>query len=113
MAKQILGVDIGSDSLKLALVVGKAVKKVVAVPMPHSLVKEGRVVSIDAMGDLIRSAMRDNGMHCTNGALVLPNDVAFVRNVTMQQMSDEELKYNLPYEFRDYISEDLKDYAFD
>ena len=113
MAKSILGVDIGSDSLKLALVTGKQVKKVVAVPMPHSLVKEGRVVSIDAMSDLIRSAMRDNGLHCTEGALVLPHDVAFVRNVIIQPMSDEQLKYNLPYEFRDYITEDLKDYAFD
>lgn len=113
MAKSILGVDIGSDSLKLALVTGKSIKKVVAVPMPHSLVKEGKVVSIDAMGDLIRSAMRDNGVRCTNGALVLSNDVAFVRNVTMPQMSGDQVKYNLPYEFRDYVAEDLKDYAFD
>lgn len=113
MAKSILGVDIGSDSLKLALVTGKSIKKVVAVPMPHSLVKEGKVVSIDAMGDLIRSAMRDNGVRCTNGAMVLSNDVAFVRNVTMPQMSGEQVMYNLPYEFRDYIAEDLKDYVFD
>ncbi len=113
MAKSILGVDIGSDSLKLALVTGKSIKKVVAVPMPHSLVKEGKVVSIDAMGDLIRSAMRDNGVRCTNGALVLSNDVSFVRNVTMPQMSGEQVMYNLPYEFRDYVAEDLKDYVFD
>ena len=113
MAKSILGVDIGSDSLKLALVTGKQVKKVVAVPMPHSLVKEGRVVSIDAMSDLIRSAMRDNGLHCTDGALVLPHDVAFVRNVIMPVMSGEQLTYNLPYEFRDYITEELSEYAFD
>ena len=113
MAKTILGVDIGSDSLKLALVNGNIVKKVVAVPMPHSLVKEGRVVSIEAMADLIRSAMRDNGLRCSNGALVLPNEVAFVRNVVMPSMNAEQLAYNLPYEFRDYITEELKDYSFD
>ena len=113
MAKTILGVDIGSDSLKLALVTGKSVKKAVAVPMPHSLVKEGRVVSIDAMGDLIRSAMRDNGLHCTDGALVLPNEVAFIRNVVMPSMTAEQLEYNLPYEFRDFITDELKDYSYD
>lgn len=113
MAKTILGVDIGSDSLKLALVTGKMVKKVVAVPMPHSLVKEGRVVSVDAMGDLISSTMQENGIRCVDGALVLSNEVAFIRNVTMPQMSAEELEVNLPYEFRDYITDDLKDYAFD
>ena len=113
MAKTILGVDIGSDSLKLALVTGKMVKKVVAVPMPHSLVKEGRVVSVDAMGDLISSTMQENGIRCVDGALVLSNEVAFIRNVTMPQMSAEELEVNLPYEFRDYITDDLKDYVFD
>lgn len=113
MAKTILGVDIGSDSLKLALVSGKTVKKAVAVPMPHSLVKEGRVVSIDAMADLIRSAMRDNGLRCTEGALVLPNEVGFIRNVVMPRMTADQLAYNLPYEFRDYITDELKDYSFD
>ena len=114
MAITILGVDIGSDSLKLALVTGKVVKKVVAVPMPHSLVKEGRVVSIDAMGDLIASTMRENGIRCTEGALVLPDEVAYVRNVSMPvRMTAEQLEYNLPFEFRDYITEDLKDFSYD
>ncbi|MBQ1411304.1 MAG: pilus assembly protein PilM [Oscillospiraceae bacterium] len=113
MAKTILGVDIGSDSLKLALVAGKIVKKVVAVPMPHSLVKEGRVVSIDAMGDLISSTMRENDIHCTEGAMVLPDEVAYVRNVVMHRMTTEQLDTNLPYEFRDYISEDLSNFYYD
>lgn len=113
MAKTILGVDIGSDSLKLALVTGKMVKKVVAVPMPHSLVKEGRVVSIDAMGDLISSTMQENGIRCAEGALVLSDEVSYIRNTTMPRMTAEQLEVNLPYEFRDYISEDLKDYSYD
>jgi len=113
MAKTFIGVDIGSDSLKLALVSGKTVKKAVAVPMPHSLVKEGRVVSIDAMSDLIRAAMRDNGLHCSDAALVLPNEIGFIRNVVMQRLTADQLKYNLPYEFRDYITDELKDYMFD
>jgi len=113
MAKTILGVDIGSDSLKLALVTGKMVKKVVAVPMPHSLVKEGRVVSVDAMGDLISSTMQENGIRCTEGALVLSDEVSYIRNTTMPRMTAEQLEVNLPYEFRDYIADDLKDYSFD
>lgn len=113
MAKTILGVDIGSDSLKLALVTGKMVKKVVAVPMPHSLVKEGRVVSVDAMGDLISSTMQENGIRCTEGALVLSDEVSYIRNTTMPRMTAEQLEVNLPYEFRDYIAEDLKDYSYD
>ena len=59
MAKTILGVDIGYDSLKLALVNGKTVRKSAIVPMPKNLIREGRVVSTETMGELIRRTMKE------------------------------------------------------
>ena len=44
---------------------------------------------------------------------MLPNEVVFVRNVVMPRMTADQLAYNLPYEFRDYITEELKDYVYD
>ena len=113
MAKTILGVDIGSDSLKLALVSNGIVKKSVVTPIPNNLVKEYRTVSVETMGELIRDTMKENGIHCRNAALVLPNELVYVRTVTMPKMTVEQLIYNLPFEFRDYITEELKDYAYD
>ena len=113
MAKTILGIDIGYDTLKLALMSGTQIKNAIVVSTPQSLVKEGRVVSIETMSDLIRSAMKNNGIRCNQAALVLPNEVVFVRNVVMPRMNTEQLEYNLPYEFRDYITEELKDYVYD
>lgn len=113
MAKKLLGIDIGYDRLKLVLVSGKKVKKAVIVPMPNNLIKEGRVVSIESMGELIRSTMRENGLHCSNAAVVLSNESVFVKNVTMPRMTADRLVYNLPFEFRDYITDELKNYAFD
>ena len=57
MAKSILCVDIGSESLKLALVTGGEVKRTVAVPIPGNLVREYRVVSTETMGELIRNTL--------------------------------------------------------
>lgn len=113
MAKTILGVDIGYDSLKLALVNGKTVRKTAIVPMPKNLIREGRVVSTETMGELIRRTMRENGIHCNQAALVLPNETVFIRNVTTPVMTVDQLNYNLPFEFRDYITDELKDYLFD
>ena len=113
MAKTILGVDIGSDSLKLALVSNGQVKKAVIVPIPNSLVKEYRVVSPETMGELIRDTMREHGMRCRNAAIVLPNETVYVRSVNMPKMTVDQLVYNLPFEFRDYITEELKDYYYD
>ena len=113
MAKTVLGIDVGYDSLKLALVKGRQVKKTAVVPMPNSLIRAGRVVSVETMGDLLRTAMKQNGLRCDRAALALPNETVFIRNVTMPIMTEDQLKYNLPFEFRDYITDELKGYVFD
>lgn len=113
MSKTILGVDIGSDSLKLALVSAGQVKKSAIVPIPKSLVKDYRVVSPETMGELIRDAMRENGIRCRHASIVLPNETVYVRSVTMPRMTIDQLVYNLPFEFRDYITDELKDYVYD
>lgn len=113
MAKAILGVDIGNDSLKLALVKGIKVKKTAIAPMPKGLVREGRIVSPQSMSELIRKTMKANKIKAQKAALILSNEVVFVRNVTMPWMNAEQLAYNLPFEFRDYISDELKNYVCD
>ena len=113
MAKTILGVDIGYDSLKLALVNGKTVRRTAIVPMPKNLIREGRVVSTETMGELIRRTMREHGIRCNQAAIVLQNETVFIRNVTMPVMTVDQLNYNLPFEFRDYITDELKDYVYD
>ncbi|MBR4798731.1 MAG: pilus assembly protein PilM, partial [Clostridia bacterium] len=113
MAKSLIGIDIGHGSLNLALVRGRRVKRTVSVAMPLKLVQEGRVVSAETMGELIRNTMRENGMRARKAAIVLPNESTFVRNVNVPVMSADQLKYNLPFEFRDYITDELKDYTYD
>lgn len=111
--KPVVGLDLGCDSMKLVLCSGGKVKKYFQAPMPQNLMKEGRAVSPEALGELLRSALKVNGFSCRDAALVLPNDVVYLRNVTMPRMTAEQLVYNLPFEFRDYISDEFKDYAFD
>ena len=113
MAKTILGVDIGTDSLKLALVKGTQVKRTASAPMPQGLIREGRVVSTQSMGELIRVTMKENRIRANHAALVLSNESVFIRNVSMPWMSSDQLAYNLPFEFRDYISDELKNYVCD
>ncbi len=113
MAKTILGIDIGYESLKLVLMRDGKMKNYAIVPMPRNLVRRGRVVSPESMGELIRDAMREHGIRCGSAALVLPNEAVFIRNTAMPLMSVEQLKFNLPFEFRDYITDELKNYVFD
>lgn len=113
MAKSLIGIDIGYDTLKLVLLSGKRVRRAVVVPMPKNLIKEGRVVSPETLGELIRTTLRQNRMSARRAALALSDEIAYVRTVVMPRMTAEQLSYNLPFEFRDYITEELKDYKFD
>ena len=89
--KTILGIDAGTDQLKLVLVDNGVVLDAVAVPMPENLLKEGRITSIDALGELIARTMKDNGIKTKNAAYVLPNETVFIKNVRMPMMTTEQL----------------------
>lgn len=111
--KPVLGIDIGHDQLKLALVAGGQVMKTASVQMPENLLKEGRFTSPETMASLIREAMKENGMKTNRAAILLPNELVYVKNVDMPMMSEEQLTYNLPFEFHDYITGEVQDYIFD
>ena len=111
--KTILGIDIGYDQLKLALVSGGEVVSTAMEQMPENLLKEGRFTSPELMASLIRDTMNDNGMKASLAAVVLPNELVYVKTVDMPKMSEEQLSYNLPFEFNDYITGEIKDYLFD
>ncbi len=113
MAKTILGVDIGHDSLKLALVKGNTVCKTALAQMPQDMVRNGSVISNEAMGELIRKTMKENGIRSRSASMALHNDSVFIMNVNMPLMNIKQLEYNLPFEFRDYITDELKNYIFD
>ena len=113
MAKSILGIDIGANRLKLAVLTNGRVKKTVSVPVPENLYRDGRITSPDTMAGLLRETLDKNHIRVQDAAVVLSDDPLYLRVLNMPPMSEEQLTYNLPYEFNDYITGELKDYVFD
>lgn len=112
MAKMI-GVEIGSDTLKMAVCSGGVVKKVAIARMPEELVMEGRMTSTTAMVEFLKTTMKAN--HISGGAcaLVIPSQHIITHRFTMPAVSDEELRLNLPYEFRDFVGKESDQYLYD
>lgn len=113
MAKTILGIDIGHDQLKLALVKGNRVLRVASAEMPENLMRDNRITSRESMAELLRTTMKQNHLRANHAAFVLPNEVVFIKNVEIPPMTVDQLEYNLPFEFNDYITGERKDYVFD
>ena len=113
MAKKFVGIDIGHKTLKLALVSGKTIIKSAVVDIPENLVREGEVTSVEVVAELIKIAMKDAGIKCRNAAVVLNSRQVYVKLLTVPVMTEQQLLFNLPFEFNDYITGELGSYTFD
>ena len=113
MAKNYIGIDIGHKTLKLVANSGDSIRKAALAAIPDNLVKSGAIVSVEAMGDFIKASMKKFKIHGSRAALVLNNDRTFTKLVTMPLMTPAQITVNLPYEFSDYITDELTNYVFD
>ena len=113
MAQKIIGLEIGSDSVKMAVVSSGEVLKTACSRMPDNMSHDGHIVSMDAMSDFLLQMRKSGGIPKGKCALVLPRQAVISSQLTVPEMSDSELKMNLPYEFKDYIGQDPSKYVYD
>jgi len=113
MAGGCLGIDIGASSIKLAEYTKGGIFRFYSENMPENMVNEGRVLSLEAMSTFIRETVKKSGISEKKCAVILPEPLVFTRRLTLPYMNNDQLMVNLPYEFRDFISEDKSKYVYD
>ncbi len=113
MASNSVGIDIGGRQLKLAVCSGGSVRRLVVEDLPDNLVVEGRVVSPEAAAEFLKNAARNAKITTRNCSLVLPASVVFTQTMNLPMMSRDNLVLNLPYEFRDFITQEKDKYFYD
>ena len=113
MSENLIAFDIGESQIKLVWYAGGMRKKAVSVSMPDNLVANGEIISMDAMADYLKDVSKANGIPRAKAALILPDSLVFTRNVSVPAMTDAQLSYNLPYEFKDYLNQEKSEYYFD
>jgi type IV pilus assembly protein PilM len=113
MGEKVIAFDIGESQLKLVWYNGSSRKKSVCATLPENLVTNGEIVSMDAMADFIRETAKTNGIPKGNAAVILPATKVASRKVDVPVMTDAQLEYNLPYEFKDYLNADKSEHYFD
>jgi len=113
MPGKIIGVDLGVSEIKFAVLNGSALEKTVRVQTPENLIRNGMPVSPEAMAVFLKKAAAENGLRSRAWALSLSPSQSFTRCVTVPLMSIDQLELNLPYEFRDYITQGKDKYQYD
>ena len=113
MGKQRIGFDIGESSVKMVLVAGTEIKNAVTADLPDHMVENGSILSMDAMADFIRTQAKAHHLPKAEAAVILPASTIFVRTITVPVMTEQQLLFNLPFEFKDYLTEEKRNYLFD
>lgn len=113
MKGKITAFDFGARSLKMASFANGELRRCAEAEMPERLVEHGVIQSMDAMADFIREAAKEQRISGGPCAVLLPNELVFTRTTTLPVMTETQLRFNLPYEFRDYISEEKSSYFYD
>ena len=113
MAKTVLGLDIGASSIKMALMSAGQILKFEMEELPDNLVREGRILSSEALSQVLEEILKKHGLRVKNCAVVLPPETALARRVSVPYMTIDQLMVNLPYEFHDYIQKEKDQFFYD
>ncbi|MBO6215736.1 MAG: pilus assembly protein PilM [Lachnospiraceae bacterium] len=111
--KPLLGISTEHNRLSITVMHDGKVTKNLYVEIPDNIALHGEIVSENLFSELLKDTLKANRIREKYAALVISSDHIFIRSVTMPRMSLEQIKYNIPFEFRDYIRGELKEYIFD
>lgn len=110
---RLIGIEIGSESLKLAEFNGRRIRKLAVEKMPQNMVREGRPSDVNAMAAFVRDVRRAYGIRGGDCALVLPPRSVVTSRLQLPPMGAAEVMNTLPFELRDYITGNAADWMFD
>lgn len=106
--KNCLGIEIGHYRIKIAYMERGELKKYVSERLDIE-----NLTDIKLYAEFIRDVLRENDIRCRKAVFVLRQDDTYVKRCHLPLMTVEQLKLNLPFEFHDYIGEQLDEYQFD
>ena len=113
MARKFVGIDVGSRAVHLVVAENGQVNSIVSEPLPEGMVVEERIISYEAMGDFLKEVRKKHRLKAKDVCLILHDSQCYCRRFTTPAMTDEQLRVNLPYEFRDYITQEKDKYNYD
>lgn len=114
MPKKVLGFDIDADTMKVAVCDSRLrLERCLVADVPENMIRDGKYLSPDAMGDFIRETLKPYRLKGCSCAVSLPENEYYLRRIRLPRMTAQQLAINLPFEFHDFITGEPADYVFD
>ena len=115
--KDIVGLDIGSSSVKLVELKGSkrgyALKNLGESLLPPEAIVNKVITNPDPIIDAIISLVDDLNVKNKNVAIGVSGHSVIIKKVSMPKMSDKELREAIPWELEQYIPQSVEDVNYD
>lgn len=108
MAKGIVGVDIGSDSIRAVEVMDAAgnrpmVTRFHEVPLPEGAARSGDVLEVHTVASSLKRLWIDGGFKSKDVVLGMGNQRVLARDLTVPKMSMKQIRESLPFQVQDML----------
>jgi len=109
MGKSLVGINV--NDLETSFTENK--RQIVFEQMPSNLVDGYNIVSEESFAIFLKSTKKKKKIKTKNCAIVMPEGSTYFRTVVSPSLNDEQIRLNLPFEFRNYIGPDSAKYNYD
>jgi len=116
--KQVVGLDIGSSSLKLMEIIdsnhGSLMNRFIQTPLEKGVIVDGSVVELDKLVEAIKVLFKNSGCQGKGIVTSLSGHSVIVKKATFPSMEDQELRETIHDEAGKYLPFDsMDDVSFD
>lgn len=116
-SKDIIGLDIGSNSIKLVKLKGSdksfQLEKFGIQPLSSELIVDGTIMDAGMVVDAIKTLLAEQKIKTHSAAISLSGNAVIVKKISLPQMSEDELAESIKWEAEQYIPFDINDVNID
>ncbi len=116
-SKEVVGVDIGTSSIKLVELKeskkGFQLQNFAVGPIPSQAIVDGAIMDAGAIVDSLQGLLREHKIKRTQAAMGLSGHSVIVKKISLPEMSEEELEESIHWEAEQYIPFDIDDVNLD
>ena len=115
--KSVAGLDVGSSSIKMVELEGKAdnlsLVNLGFENLPGDTIIDGQIMELNTVSDVIRNLCVNHGVNAENVVTGVSGHSVIIKNIVLPPMSREELEESIDWHAEEHIPYDLADVSLD
>jgi type IV pilus assembly protein PilM len=115
--KSVAGLDVGSSSIKMVELEGKAdnlsLVNLGFENLPGDTIIDGQIMELNTVSDVIRNLCVNHGVNAENVVTGVSGHSVIIKNIVLPPMSREELEESIDWHAEEHIPFDLADVSLD